>query len=64
MRHVVEAESGDIYRTHKLVYFLDHRRPKHTRYECEKCTYVVNVHSVECGKIVSVKYKTPHVCMT
>ena len=30
LRHVDEAESGDIYSTHKLVYFLEHRRAKLT----------------------------------
>ena len=30
LRHVDEAKSGDIYLTHKLVYFLDHRPPKLT----------------------------------
>ena len=30
LRHVDEAESGDIYRPHKLVYFFRARRPKLT----------------------------------
>ena len=54
LRHVDEAKSGDIYLTHKLVYFLDHRLPS-SHVTSVECTYVVYVHPVESGKIVSIK---------
>ena len=55
LRHEDEAESGDIYLTHKLVYFLDHMRPKLTLRVWNVLMLFTYTLYVESGKIVSIK---------
>ena len=55
LRHVDEAESGDIYLTYMLVYFVFRPQASQAHVASVECTYVVYVHSVESGKILSIK---------